>query len=67
MEMNTRKIARIDTDKLMAEFDKLIKQMKYAHYKENRHKWSREELIKQYTKEDVELFEKTMEREGVRS
>jgi hypothetical protein len=66
-EMNTRLRERIDTDKLMAQFDKLIKELKYAHYKENRHKHSREQLIKLYSK-DVELFERAMrvENESIR-
>jgi hypothetical protein len=58
--MNTRLRERIDNDKLMAQFDKLIKELKYAHYKENKDKHSREQLIKLYSKEDVELFERAI-------
>jgi hypothetical protein len=62
--MNTRSTERIDTDKVMAYFDKLVKEMKYAHYKENRDKHSKEQLIKLYSKEDVELFERAIRVEG---
>ena len=56
--MNTRKV---DSEKIMNEFDRLIKGLKYNHYKENRKRRPDilpAEWVKYYGEEDVKIFEK---------